>query len=335
MPAQRDPNDTSGLIVMADGSTWKEGTIQRPDGTLAAILERQQPPPARPGQGASYDAITAEATAQRLAFRVAGPSDYRSSGQQADAARNANNGVNYGRVVQMTIGANRKSPRINAVWTPEDVEEGPWTVVVQPPIIPPIAENGASFPVFAVYIQWMVGGCTFTKTCFIKPCGVAWQLPLSARKVMVDIELINMSSLMPGAVISVNCAVAKGALNNTTERYAPSWLLTKYSGFAAVETNVAGPAVLMSAIVTLATASPVPLFPMFIDAASGLSIVGFTPFLIGNVLQNTGDYLSFDDEFTSEFYIAETLYFALSTTAFVYTAPGAIPDFVLNLKSGS
>ncbi|MDP9002368.1 MAG: hypothetical protein M3O46_19930 [Myxococcota bacterium] len=227
---------------------------------------------------------------------------------------------------------------MNAIWTPDEGTEEPWTITTQVVSGPmqAIGGDGSGTPASIVAkIQWMVGGATFSKVINLRNT-VAQQLPVLARKVMVDLQVININNAVSHVDVAVG--VARGGMLTSIERLAPSWAFSENLNGLASEVAL-GPGVLLSAIGIVGTAPTAgPYYPMFLDLEPGLALgalAGLFPFLVCTPITGAGQLFSMSDEFVAEFSFQKKLWFAWSTTPGHVTLPALGLAYCLNLKIGS
>lgn len=333
-------------VYLPDGSSYVPNTIQAPDGSLAAEIERHLTH-GLPRTVENRDVENArEWQRQRDMLE---PSDYAS--HSAGAGNDAKNDDNtkFGRVVTLIDGTGGQlGPRINCVWTPESKEPCKWTVTIQPlSTIPQRTTTSAG--TIVVFLQWMSGGVTFSKTIkingntlaveqLLKKTQIARQFPVLGTKVMVDAQLQGPAT--SGETMQVAFSVTKGHVSSV-ERYSPLWIAGDTTGVPGVEEIYSnlflGSGVLMAATGTLtayAAAGQI-LYPCFYDINDGgLSVVGMgavpmSPVMPG--LSSVGQSFSFDDEFDSQVFFGHKLAFALSADPTTYVAPTGSPGNTIKL----
>lgn len=346
----RSPNDRTGLVVLPDGSTWDPGWVQFPDGTQAAVAERQyQEEAARQQRDAAAQRVNARGPLEgydqewreQRGELVRDIPPWRSAMQDNPQGEQL-----FGRVV--TLNANQ---RTQGIYTPELKRPEVWTIYVQPQLendgLTPFAGQGyghGDMSSLQVFLQWAIGGCVFHRTQVIQ-AAVVTRFQVVARKVMIDLTAFKGGDpTLGGQTFAVNLAVACGQENEIFGT-CPLWISPNNPGGPSQNAsqillpNANIPIAqgsLMSAVVIAKTVPGAggPWYPMFFNQKTA-PINGDQPLVVLPPIAAAGGTSTLDDEFVTSIDFDIGLAFGFSTTPDIFTAPAAGSALVINYKVGT
>lgn len=241
-----------------------------------------------------------------------------------------------GRLITIQPGSTVQEPT-SAIASPIEREERTWTVSLQPVTLPfyPIAIPG----IITAIVTYSIGQASFSKIVSLPTLNLV-KFTVQARRVEISLYVAgNYLSVSNGINVlpTVQCAVSPGNFTGP-DGYAWQWGQPQFGATGLLYT---GPGVVGQLHVSFQTAAVpgTPLWPLFFDVLTVGAIGAAQPPIRGSrlgAIANVGDDRSYSDEVApGSVQFTNGLFFVLSTTAAVYTAPAAGNQAAVEAKVGT